>query len=260
MIPPTIPAFVIAGPAKTGTTSLAFGIDEYDDFIYQGIENHEWTRCDIHHQNWQKSNWIKFLHQFNNSIYDNSSEFEYSSIAVTLVKDYDPNAQYSPYDRSDKNNIATNTHKNKNNNKNKNKKSHGHGHRRMLNRKPLHDCSVPRFYHKWLNPNLYSKHQTKHNTCIHPKDLSIDDIKNDKSQLPVCWFVEKAPSYTRRAHIVAPVFANILPQIKVLMLARDPLHQVLSYVSKQYTQQIEKFHRFTKSGLLFLFFFLLLCN
>ena len=61
LIPPTIPSFVILGPAKTGTTSICDNLDEYVDIVYYGQEHHYWASCK-HRVTIQE--WTHFLNDF----------------------------------------------------------------------------------------------------------------------------------------------------------------------------------------------------
>lgn len=64
MIPPTIPALIIVGPAKTGTSSLTLNLNQYIDLVSHGEEHHYWTHgC---HSDLSIDEWTQFIDDFTN--------------------------------------------------------------------------------------------------------------------------------------------------------------------------------------------------
>ena len=76
--------------------------------------------------------------------------------------------------------------------------------------------------------------------CYHP---TIEELNNhyyytDSHKItryttgnePICWFFEKGAN-VRSAYKVAPIFANLLIETKTLMIVRNPLKQLISYVT-----------------------------
>lgn len=55
--------------------------------------------------------------------------------------------------------------------------------------------------------------------------------KEMDTKLPLCWYIEKTPSYSRSCIYVAPIYANLYPKIKLLLLVRDPVNQLISFNS-----------------------------
>ena len=79
--------------------------------------------------------------------------------------------------------------------------------------------------------------------CIYPSNFNIQTInnKNQESELynklktmnePICWLIEKDVTKSRRAYLIAPIYANLLPKTKVLMIVREPIAQMISFVTK----------------------------
>ena len=195
MIPPTMPAFAILGPAKAGTTSLSLNLNEYVDLVYYGTENHFWRYCG--NKALTRDEWEMFINDFINP----NKTVKMSDIALKFVHGFG----------------------------NDNKKR----------------CNPYIFYSNWLT--LHAADEASKRYCLHPKEFLGDDprnvpdvnsINNDvyNKDKPVCWFFEKAPSYVRRAYADSIILANFLPKMKAIMLARNPIKQMISYVSDEYRE------------------------
>ena len=76
--------------------------------------------------------------------------------------------------------------------------------------------------------------------CIFPESIGksdIDDDDNNNNDIkPVCWFVEKVAQYARIGYKIGPIYANFLPKIKLLMLVRNPIKQMVSYATPYYDE------------------------
>ena len=81
MIPPTMPALVILGPAKTGTSSLALNLNQYVDIVWYGSEHPYWTTRACLNQDLTHDQWKTFINDF----IDPNKNIKLSSIASNFV-------------------------------------------------------------------------------------------------------------------------------------------------------------------------------
>ena len=83
--------------------------------------------------------------------------------------------------------------------------------------------------------NVYNETRIPIPKADHTQDIAqYKKLEYNKQELfdkPVCWFLEKSPDYARKAYMTSIIFSNLLPKTKTLMLAREPIKQMISYVS-----------------------------
>ena len=90
---------------------------------------------------------------------------------------------------------------------------------------------------------------SKNNHCFHPTmtllskinqlkssniadELKTQRLYNMTNNQPICWFIEKDVRKGRKGYLMGPLFANVLPKQKVILLVREPSKQTISFVSE----------------------------
>ena len=105
-LPIPIPSLMVAGPPKTGTTTLAFTLNKYPDIWKREKEPQFWVHANYTAQcmpQWTESEWTQFIEQYNRSEVTLSSlQSAIPSVCNvdTLRKEYEMELKERPPDRS----------------------------------------------------------------------------------------------------------------------------------------------------------------
>ena len=199
MIPKSIPSLVVVGFPKCGTSSLKHNLEKFDDLQFFGGERHYWRECwpaDSNGNTWQADEWKLWINTF---IHDNGN---LSSIADYCVRKDD-----SMNPKEGKIKCTMNDYING-----------YHTERRMKQSVNKQHC-----IHLTSLSNSLDDNNVKYNYNYNNNSYSFD------KSWPYCWFYEKG-SNVRMAFMIAPIFANKLGQTRTLMIVREPLKQLVSFV------------------------------
>ena len=202
----TLVSLVIAGGVKTGTTSLADSLNEFNDVFYFGHETPYWTLCGS--QLTENMDITSFLDAFSQYKQDTTDD-DKSENGATLSQI----ASYLIDNESEPQRIETKVHLD------------------TVALKP-EKCNVKFFNFRWLNQLKICEKEYSPGAGG-SRGSGNTSMINNKQQKYIFenygLIIEKTPVYQQKP-LISIIFSNYLPNTKVIMIARNPVKQMWSYI------------------------------